>query len=202
MGYELLGDPGLDLDPVSITGGVRREDVKALVVERLLDRLSTELLALDGTGGAAIYADFTEHFRGSGFKIFANILAGDPTAQSLLHSMVGGGDLLARAPGIAWIGPTPEVIEHGQGGLMEVAVHPDYEKNGWIYLSLSDPGPDGSAMTKVVRDIHCVTTWSPLIAMPCRSGFPARRSCSPTTPGPTARSGIRACAGRRRPSHA
>ena len=33
---------------------------------------------------------------------------------------------------------TPAVIEHGQGGLMEVAVHPDYEKNGWIYLGFAD----------------------------------------------------------------
>jgi len=32
----------------------------------------------------------------------------------------------------------PAVIEHGQGGLMEVAVHPDYAKNGWVYLGLSD----------------------------------------------------------------
>jgi glucose/arabinose dehydrogenase len=32
----------------------------------------------------------------------------------------------------------PEVIHHGQGGLMEVAVHPDYEKNGWIYLGFAD----------------------------------------------------------------
>jgi aldose sugar dehydrogenase len=33
---------------------------------------------------------------------------------------------------------TPKVIVHGQGGLMEVAVHPDYETNGWIYLAYSD----------------------------------------------------------------
>jgi glucose/arabinose dehydrogenase len=33
---------------------------------------------------------------------------------------------------------TPEVIVHGQGGLMEVAIHPDYEKNGWIYLAYAD----------------------------------------------------------------
>jgi glucose/arabinose dehydrogenase len=46
---------------------------------------------------------------------------------------------------------TPEVWSQGQGGLMDVAVHPDYEKNGWIYLSYSDPGPDDSAMTAVVR---------------------------------------------------
>lgn len=33
---------------------------------------------------------------------------------------------------------TPQVIEHGQGGLMEVALHPDYADNGWVYLGLSD----------------------------------------------------------------
>jgi len=33
---------------------------------------------------------------------------------------------------------TPEVIQHGQGGLMEVAVHPNYQENGWIYLGFAD----------------------------------------------------------------
>jgi hypothetical protein len=45
----------------------------------------------------------------------------------------------------------PKVLDKGQGGLLDVAVHPDYAKNGWIYLSFSDPGPEGSAMTKIVR---------------------------------------------------
>ncbi len=33
---------------------------------------------------------------------------------------------------------TPDVIHHGQGGLMEVAVHPDFAENGWIYLGFAD----------------------------------------------------------------
>ncbi len=45
----------------------------------------------------------------------------------------------------------PEVLPKGQGGLLDVAVHPDYAQNGWIYLSYSDPGPEGSAMTAIVR---------------------------------------------------
>jgi glucose/arabinose dehydrogenase len=45
----------------------------------------------------------------------------------------------------------PAVLDKGQGGLLDVAVHPDYAKDGWIYLSFSDPGADGSAMTKIVR---------------------------------------------------
>jgi glucose/arabinose dehydrogenase len=36
------------------------------------------------------------------------------------------------------IGGTPEVIVHGQGGMLEVAVHPDYEQNGWIYFAYAD----------------------------------------------------------------
>jgi len=45
----------------------------------------------------------------------------------------------------------PAVWSEGQGGLLDVGVHPNYGKNGWIYLSLSDPGPEGTAMTKVIR---------------------------------------------------
>jgi len=46
----------------------------------------------------------------------------------------------------------PEVWDGVQGGLLAVKPHPDYAKNGWIYLSFSDPGPDKStAMTRVVR---------------------------------------------------
>jgi aldose sugar dehydrogenase len=46
---------------------------------------------------------------------------------------------------------TPEVWAKGQGGLLAVAVHPEYATNGWIYLAYSDPGRDGTAMTAIVR---------------------------------------------------
>ncbi|WP_395806768.1 PQQ-dependent sugar dehydrogenase [Archangium minus] len=46
---------------------------------------------------------------------------------------------------------TPEVWSRNQGGLLDVAVHPDYARNGWIYLSYSAPGANGSAMTVLVR---------------------------------------------------
>jgi glucose/arabinose dehydrogenase len=49
------------------------------------------------------------------------------------------------------VGGVPPVWSRGQGGLLDVAVHPDYATNGWIYLSYSDPGPAGSAMTRVAR---------------------------------------------------
>lgn len=47
----------------------------------------------------------------------------------------------------------PASVEIGQGGLMEVQVHPNYAKNGWIYLSFTDPAKSGgrSGFTKFVR---------------------------------------------------
>lgn len=37
----------------------------------------------------------------------------------------------------------PKVYAHGQGGLMDIKLHPDYESNGWIYLTYSKPGSGG-----------------------------------------------------------
>lgn len=45
----------------------------------------------------------------------------------------------------------PEARAKGQGGMMEVALHPDYDKNGWVYLAYSDPLGDSDSLTKIVR---------------------------------------------------
>lgn len=51
----------------------------------------------------------------------------------------------------------PKVLYRGQGGLLDVVLHPDYEKNGWVYLSYSSPkaegeqGDDGGANTALMR---------------------------------------------------
>jgi glucose/arabinose dehydrogenase len=60
--------------------------------------------------------------------------------------IVEGGKLLPQ--GVLGV---PNVWPDGQGGLLDVAVHPEHAANGWIYLSYSDPGPDGTAMTRVMR---------------------------------------------------
>lgn len=38
---------------------------------------------------------------------------------------------------------TPEVAARGQGGLLDVSIHPQFESNGWVYLTWSQAGPDG-----------------------------------------------------------
>lgn len=44
----------------------------------------------------------------------------------------------------------PEVWANGQGGLLDVALHPDFATNRLVYLSYSKPGPRG-ATTAVIR---------------------------------------------------
>ncbi|HTM99129.1 MAG TPA: PQQ-dependent sugar dehydrogenase [Pedobacter sp.] len=51
----------------------------------------------------------------------------------------------------------PKILYRGQGGLLDVVLHPDYAKNGWIYLSFSsakvegEEGPDNGANTALMR---------------------------------------------------
>lgn len=44
----------------------------------------------------------------------------------------------------------PEIQASGQGGLLDVALHPDYEENGWIYFTYSYVG-DGGSNTALAR---------------------------------------------------
>ena len=50
---------------------------------------------------------------------------------------------------------TPRVRASGQGGLMVVAPHPDYARNGWLYLAYSEAGTNAETkdggMTAIVR---------------------------------------------------
>jgi aldose sugar dehydrogenase len=60
------------------------------------------------------------------------------------------------------VGGVPEVHAQGQGGLLDIEIHPDYEENGWIYMSYSKPG-DGGSQTAIMRaqfdaDSHSLTS--------------------------------------------
>ena len=65
--------------------------------------------------------------------------------------MVKNGQMLPGA-----VEGTPEVLNEGQGGLMDVAVDPKYSENGYIYLAYSHALKDSQeerppAMTRIVR---------------------------------------------------
>ena len=66
------------------------------------------------------------------------------------------GKLFVASPGKleTQVEGTPATVELGQGGMLDIAVHPDYAKNGWIYMSFTDPDPKNplhSGFTKIVR---------------------------------------------------
>jgi aldose sugar dehydrogenase len=43
----------------------------------------------------------------------------------------------------------PSVYAQGQGGLLDIMLHPDYAQNGWIYISYSKPGQGGGSTTLI-----------------------------------------------------
>ncbi len=46
----------------------------------------------------------------------------------------------------------PEIYRRGQGGLLDIALHPDYANNGWIYISYSsDKGDEKGGHTALMR---------------------------------------------------
>jgi glucose/arabinose dehydrogenase len=38
----------------------------------------------------------------------------------------------------------PSILSHGQGGLMDVVLHPDFDRNQWVYLTFATGTPDAN----------------------------------------------------------
>jgi glucose/arabinose dehydrogenase len=62
-----------------------------------------------------------------------------------LHVLSPDGTLSAPVEG------TPNVFAQGQGGLLDVALDPDFATNSYVYLSYAEPGPEGSAAAALGR---------------------------------------------------
>lgn len=45
----------------------------------------------------------------------------------------------------------PDVFARSQGGLMDIVLHPQYEENGWIYITYSSTEGGGGANTALMR---------------------------------------------------
>ncbi|MFY0697527.1 MAG: PQQ-dependent sugar dehydrogenase [Balneola sp.] len=59
---------------------------------------------------------------------------------------VKNGNLVAEISGV------PEVLARSQGGLLDIEMHPDYESNGWIYITYSSTEGEGDgANTAIMR---------------------------------------------------
>ncbi len=50
------------------------------------------------------------------------------------------------------IGNVPDIYNRGQGGFLDIVLHPDYENNGWIYFThASQEGGGEGGNTKLIR---------------------------------------------------
>lgn len=55
------------------------------------------------------------------------------------------GTLIGRIKGL------PDIWHHVQGGLLDITLHPEYEKNGWIYLAYASSIDGKTGATKIAR---------------------------------------------------
>ena len=74
------------------------------------------------------------------------------------------GELLAQP-----IAGLPPVRQHGQGGLLDVVLHPDFENNRWVYLSFAERGRGGVGTAvargrlegRALKDVEVIFRLSP-----------------------------------------
>ncbi len=71
-----------------------------------------------------------------------------PDGRMLVTNLPGTVQVVSKNNTTHQVQGLPESRRQGQGGLMDVAVHPT---NGFIYLSFTAPGMERGTMTKVVR---------------------------------------------------
>lgn len=107
-----------------------------------------------------------ETFRAGDVGIAAEVVADGLEYPWGLDFLPGGDVVVTERPGRLRIlsagrlsdpiEGVPEVRANGQGGLLDVAAAPDFERSGLLYMSFSEPGEGGAgtavARGKLVRD--------------------------------------------------
>lgn len=67
------------------------------------------------------------------------------------------------------------LVVEGQGGLLDIALHPEYARNGWIYLSYVEAesggwvSRSGTALARARLEGHRLVDWQPLFHMEPKS---------------------------------
>jgi glucose/arabinose dehydrogenase len=74
----------------------------------------------------------------------------------VLVTQKGGTMVLVSANGATrttmnWGLPAPEIRDGGQGGLLDVALDPDFATTPWVYFTYQEPGPNSTSGTAVGR---------------------------------------------------
>ncbi|MCG8441390.1 MAG: PQQ-dependent sugar dehydrogenase [Caulobacterales bacterium] len=136
------------------------EEVRALVIyirEHMLlaeqEQLTAESAPSDGVYSTDLHAFALETVFEHPGELWG--LAFLPDGRLLVSEKTGALLMVDEAGAIEPVAGIPEAWAKGQGGLLDVALHPGYGENGWVYLALSASSGevDGEVVgqTKVVR---------------------------------------------------
>lgn len=96
------------------------------------------------------------------------LLRVERVAEGLAHpwgiaSLPDGSLLVTERPGrlvrihdeqVEEVAGLPEIHAVGQGGLLDVVLHPEFEQNGWVYLTYSKGGPEGTVLALARGRLH------------------------------------------------
>ena len=74
-----------------------------------------------------------------------------PDSRILVTERGGRLRIIEKGKVLPPVSGIPQVWAVQDGGLLDVEVHPDYARTGWIYLAYSEAGPEKTSMTRIVR---------------------------------------------------
>jgi glucose/arabinose dehydrogenase len=76
-----------------------------------------------------------------------------PNGELLISERKGELIRLTKDKEKLYVRGLPQIFAKGQGGLMDLELHPEYKKNGWLYLAYSSPNKEDStiANTAIMR---------------------------------------------------
>lgn len=76
-----------------------------------------------------------------------------PDGDILIAEKKGVLSRFSKTDGMTTISGLPPINDGGQGGLLDIALHPDYEENGWLYISYSyiDENNNDRTNTAIIR---------------------------------------------------
>jgi glucose/arabinose dehydrogenase/mono/diheme cytochrome c family protein len=130
-----------------------------------LDRFTLSAERAENDGKTTRFSTASGAFAGAGHRFQLEAVAEAPAEIWAMAFLPDGAILVTQKNGYLHLfrdgkrtGPilgTPPVWDRSQGGMLGIAPHPEYERNGWIYLAFSDVGPgEGMASTTMTRIVR------------------------------------------------
>ena len=153
---------------------IQNKTVPEIPEDKIQPKNSTSITTLD-------YEVFVEEWLGGMKSPWGLEFIDENTA--LLTEKEGGLRAITNIRTGAQLGPrvtgTPKVESAGQGGMLGLAIDPEFAQNGWIYLSYSHnlPAEPDKAMTRIVRGRVIENSWrdeQTLWEAPAKHYTPAR----------------------------